>query len=141
MKNCALVSQPPWPRSTMQFSVVYLTWSKIKLRCQVGSVCKSCDGKKSLSFKKEKLCSKDQRKKCAHTHSACFFGFMYNFLTFFRETKMTGPKIDLGDITQHNVNLLKLINQKVFPGRMFFVIFSISGVCKWFQTFLVAMDS
>ena len=27
----------------------------------------------------------------------------------------TGPKIDLGDITQHNVNLLKLINQKVFP--------------------------
>ena len=25
------------------------------------------------------------------------------------------PRIDLGDITQHNVNLLKLINQKVFP--------------------------
>lgn len=25
------------------------------------------------------------------------------------------PRIDLGDITHHNVNILKLINQKVFP--------------------------
>ena len=28
---------------------------------------------------------------------------------------MSNPRIERGDITTHNVNLLKLINQKVFP--------------------------
>ena len=40
------------------------------------------------------------------------------------------PRIDLGDITHHNVNLLKLINQKVFPVnynvRQTFAVFSFS---------------
>ena len=29
--------------------------------------------------------------------------------------RMSNPRIERGDITTHNVNLLKLINQKVFP--------------------------
>ena len=29
--------------------------------------------------------------------------------------RMSNPRIERGDITTHSVNLLKLINQKVFP--------------------------